>query len=162
VNSFRVAVFSEESAYEQKPEEVDVQKYVNVIKQIRQNMVNAGNSAFDLYLITARMYQTPEREGHTQRSLCIWQKVFRIFSGLEKVSEKLSQLPASVGCDIDGKNAQKRSSHIPSDKTFPPGGCDKEFLVMLNILVRLVKRKQVNSQAGIANLITNFEGSVQN
>jgi len=74
VNScFRVAVFSVESAYEQKSEEVDVQKYINVIKQIRQNMVNAGNSALDLYLITARMYPTPEIAGLIQRSLCIWQ-----------------------------------------------------------------------------------------
>jgi len=92
-------------------------------------MVNAGNSAFDLYLFTARMYQTPESEGHIQRSLCIWQKVFRIFSGLEKISGKLSQLLASVDCDIDGKNPQKRSSHIPSEQTFPHDGCDKEFFV---------------------------------
>jgi len=32
VNNFRVAVFSEESAYEQKSEQIDVQKYINVIK----------------------------------------------------------------------------------------------------------------------------------
>jgi len=158
VNNFRVAVFSEESAYEQKSEEIDLREYINVINQIRQNMVKAGNSAFDLYLITARMYQTSENEGHTQRSLCIWQRVFRIFSSLEKVSGKLSQLSASVGCDIDGKNAQKRSSHIPSDQTFLNGGCDKEFLIMMNILVRLVRWKQLNSQAGIANLITIVKG----
>jgi len=158
VNSFRVAVFSEESAYEQKSEEIDVQQYINVIKQVKQNMVNAGNSSFDLYLITTRMYKTPESEWHAQRSLCIWQKVFRIFSGLEKVSEKLSQLSASVGCDIDDMNVQKRSSHIPSDQTFPHSSCDKEFLVMLNIMVRLVSGKQVNSQADIANLITNVKG----
>jgi len=143
VNSLRVAVFSSV-----KEEEVDLLKYISMIRQVQGKLLKTRNKAFDLFIISLRMYQRTQVKYHIQRSSNIWEKVFRISNEIDAVVDKLNEISAPTEKDILDV----------TDSNYPIGGCEKDILIMLNSIVRLVKWKQECTPAGIANLVNIVEG----
>jgi len=151
VNKLRVAVFSRKSFREEK--EPETAKYLTVVKQVQENLVNTINKSFDLFILSVRIHQRTKVDYHIQRSTWIWNKVFRMYNQLNSIIQRLREL-AGPSMKIKYENPSSgRLGSFSADTGSVSSGCEKDILIMLNSMVRFVRWKQVSSPAGITNLV---------
>lgn len=124
-------------------------RYLEASRDTRQSSARILGQAFDLFFHSINMHQEVKKDLLIERSFYVWSHVYTFHTGLQAIIEKfLVYLTDEEALPFVHSTSNQGSTSLPSAEKN-----NKDILSVLNLSVKIVKRKQLDNTEGAGELM---------